>query len=214
MSDNRRSGFRILSVDPGTRVVGTAVLEFGRALQPVVLHHGSVVVSKNRTKAERLGEVHAAVAELVDRFQPHDLVIEDIFYGKNIRSAFRIGEARGVGLLVAAQAGIEVAEYAPATVKQAVCGNGRASKAQIQSMICRLLDLDQAPDSFDAADALAIGFCHLSRVRSGLPRRPNKTRKSMARSLQRLADRVEEGIHSGQSRGRQGGRSRSGKSSK
>ena len=216
MSADRKSGFRILSIDPGTRVVGTAVLEFGRGLQPIVLHHGSVVMSRNATRPERLGEIHAAVAKLVDRFHPHGLVVEDIFYGKNIKSAFRIGEARGVVLLAAAQAGIEVIEYPPATVKQAVCGNGRASKVQIQRMVCRLLELDEAPDTFDAADAIAIGFCHLSRLRGGFPRPPNKTRKSTDRSLQRLADRVEGELQSGQGSGKRtgAGRVRRGKASK
>lgn len=185
-----KPGYRIFAVDPGTRDVGVAVLVLGRGPKPEVLHHGVIRARRSAPVPERLREIYEALETLIDSLQPDVVVVEDIFHGKNVRSAFRIGEGRGVVLLAAARSGCDVVEYSPATVKQAVTGSGRASKSQVQSVICRLLDLQKEPASSDAADALAIALCHAQRLRGGLSGVPASRRGRRGNTLQALVDRL------------------------
>ena len=101
------------------------------------------------------------VARTVARHSPDRVAIEDVFYSTNVKSALKLGQVRGVAMLAAASAGLEVAEYSPLSIKSAVVGYGRAEKHQVQQMVTRLLNLDQIPEPADAADALAIAICHL-----------------------------------------------------
>jgi crossover junction endodeoxyribonuclease RuvC len=100
------------------------------------------------------------VAELVAEHRPHAVVLEESFVGVDARTALSVGQARGAILVACAIAGVECAEYAPARVKQTVCGYGRAEKGQVQRMVTMILGLDEAPDSTHAADALAVAICH------------------------------------------------------
>ena len=190
-------GYRILGVDPGTRVLGYAVLELDRELRPQALRHGVCRLSSKETLPERLRKIFVALTGFVEQFDPDVVVVEDVFYGKNIQSAFRIGESRAVVLLVAALAEREIIEYSPATVKRAICGNGRAPKTQVQKTVERLLPLQESPQTSDAADALAIALCHAQRLRAGLPRPPARKKRSGAsrgitrKSLQALLERVQ-----------------------
>lgn len=190
------AGYRILGIDPGTRLVGFAVLELGPRLEPRVLRHGVVRAAAGAPVARRLQQIFDGLREVLGELRPQAAVIEDVFYGKNFQSALRIGEGRGVALLAAAAAGCEVVEYSPAAVKQAVCGNGRASKSQVQGMVARLLAIGGPLAGADAADALAIAFCHAQRVRGGLlgafPR-PRRRRRSTQRALQALLERLNQG---------------------
>jgi len=153
---------RILGIDPGTRVCGYGVIEVDgpdvRALD------FGVVRPRDPALPARLAAIHRGLATIIERFEPDVAVIEGAFFGKNARSALKIGEGRGVALLVAAQGSIEVVEYAPASVKKAVTGNGRAQKAQVQQMVRILLNLKELPEPEDAADALAIALCHHHRL--------------------------------------------------
>jgi len=103
------------------------------------------------------------VAELLDRHQPAAIALEDVYFGQNARSAFAVGQARGVVLLAAGQRGIPCASYTPQQVKGAVCGSGRAAKPQVGAMVGRLLGLATVPASDHAADALAVALCHANR---------------------------------------------------
>ena len=138
-------GYRILGVDPGTRILGYAVLELDRELRPQALRHGVCRLSSKETLPERLRKIFVALTGFVEQLDPDVVVVEDVFYGKNIQSAFRIGESRAVVLLVAALAEREIIEYSPATVKRAICGNGRAPKTQVQKTVERLLPLQESP---------------------------------------------------------------------
>ena len=149
----------VLGIDPGTAHTGYGV----------VLAHGSTLAALDggvlRTDAheaveQRLAEIHARVSELIERHEPEAVAVEDLFFGQNARSAFGVGQARGVTLLAAGQAGIPCFSYTPQAVKQAVCGNGRAQKDQVQRMVGALLRLPAPPEPDHAADALAVAICH------------------------------------------------------
>jgi crossover junction endodeoxyribonuclease RuvC len=109
----------------------------------------------------RLSRIFNRLQELISEHRPDRVAIEDVFYAVNVKSALKLGQVRGVAMLSAAAAGIEVAEYSPLSIKLAVVGYGRAEKHQVQQMVARLLHLDQIPEPADAADALAIAICHL-----------------------------------------------------
>jgi crossover junction endodeoxyribonuclease RuvC len=109
----------------------------------------------------RLSIVFGQLTRVIEEHHPDQVAIEDVFYALNAKSALKLGQVRGVAMLAASAAGLEVSEYAPLTIKSAVVGYGRAEKHQVQQMVKQLLNLDTDPDSPDAADALAIAVCHL-----------------------------------------------------
>lgn len=111
--------------------------------------------------AVRLREIHEEVAQLIARHRPDCIVVEDVFYARNVRTTLVLGHARGVVLLAGEQAGITIAEYPPAEIKKAVVGNGAATKAQVQFMVAQLLRLREAPQPEDAADGVAAALAHL-----------------------------------------------------
>lgn len=117
------------------------------------------------TNAERLGEIYREVTILLNQHRPAVLAMEQLFFTRNITSAMRVAEARGVITLAAGQLGVPVIEYTPNQVKQAVTGSGRADKRQVQEMIARLLGLPAIPRPDDAADGLSIALCHLQTKR-------------------------------------------------
>ncbi|MBE3589367.1 MAG: crossover junction endodeoxyribonuclease RuvC [Firmicutes bacterium] len=149
---------RVLGIDPGTASLGFGVVEAaGGRLR--ALEHGVVRTSPEEAVQERLLKIHAQLRDVVERWRPRLLAVEQVFFRKNVTSALSVGQARGVVLLLAAQAGLEVAEYPPHAVKMAVSGVGRADKAQVQEMVRLLLSLPAAPQPDDAADALAVAIC-------------------------------------------------------
>jgi crossover junction endodeoxyribonuclease RuvC len=146
-----------LGIDPGTAVCGFGVvaLEEGRLR---LVDAGVVRTDATHTDAERLRALHASLAQLLVQYQPQRVGVERLFFQRNVQTAMTVGQARGVALLVAAQAGLEVDEPTPNEVKQAVCGNGAADKGQVAAMVARLLGvaMDGVPD--DATDALAVAI--------------------------------------------------------
>lgn len=149
---------RILGIDPGTRVTGFAVIEqTGRRLS--VCESGVIRLDQQPELSQRLAQLDRRLYEIVMQWRPMVVAVEDIFTHQNVRSALLLGHARGVALAVAGRAELPVQPYAPATVKQAVAGHGRADKLQIQRMVQVLLALSVAPAS-DEADALAVAICH------------------------------------------------------
>ncbi len=149
----------ILGVDPGTAITGYGVLQSdGDALKMIA--YGTITTPSTWKMPRRLEAIHRELAALIAQHQPTDAVIEKLFFSKNVRTALSVGQARGVALLAAAQAGLTIHEYTPLEIKQAVVGYGRAEKTQIQQMVKLLLQLDFVPQPDDAADALAIAICH------------------------------------------------------
>jgi crossover junction endodeoxyribonuclease RuvC len=153
---------RILGVDPGTIHCGYGVVEISGSAafnRPRYLECGVIELDRRRTLPERLRALASDLREVIAELRPQEVALESVFHGVNIQSALRLGHARGVIMLLAAEADLPLAEYPPATVKRAVAGHGQAQKEQVQRMICVLCGLTTTPGP-DAADALAIAICH------------------------------------------------------
>jgi len=159
---------RVCGIDCGTETTGYGVVDWDdRALLPsqaprlVSISSGGICPPKKAHLPQRLALIYAELSALFERCRPDVVAVEEVFYSVNARSAIRLGHVRGVALLAAATAGLPVAEYAPLTIKSTVTGYGLAAKQQVQFMVARLLALPAAPESADAADALAIAICHI-----------------------------------------------------
>jgi crossover junction endodeoxyribonuclease RuvC len=167
---------RVFGIDPGSERTGYGCVETDGSRHTIVMC-GAVGAPASASFSEKLFEIHRRLVELLGECHADSVAIENIFYATNVRSALKLGHARGVAMLAAAQAGLPVAEYTPAEIKRAVVGYGRAEKQQVQQMIKLLLGLDAVPTPHDAADALAVAICH---VHSLTPAR------AMARAAGRL----------------------------
>jgi crossover junction endodeoxyribonuclease RuvC len=151
---------RVLGVDPGSLITGWGLLS-GPATRPLVEDCGAIRLPRGQALAPRLALLHDELTRLIQRLEPDTAAVESPFHGKSPRAALQLAHARGVVLAALAQAGIEVAEYTPATVKQAITSNGRADKEQVRRMVVALLGQRLAEGPADLADALAVGLCHL-----------------------------------------------------
>lgn len=151
----------VLGIDPGTAVTGYGVVKGDRNLPPRLLECGVIRTKPRDPLASRLQEIHAGLVELIQRHRPDALAIEDVFYARNVRTTVVLGHARGVILLAAANARIEIAEYPPAEIKKAVVGAGGATKEQVQFMVMRLLRLKTPPQPSDASDGVAAALAYI-----------------------------------------------------
>jgi len=149
----------VLGIDPGTAHTGYGVVA-RRGGRLVALDGGVVVTRAGGEPGARLAAIHARIAALLDEHRPDALAVEELYFGANARSAFAVGQARGVVVLAAGQRGIPCRAYTPQQVKGAVCGSGRAEKDQVQRMVQALLALPELPRPDHAADALAVAICH------------------------------------------------------
>ena len=152
---------RVLGIDCGTEFTGYGVVEMDRVSRLVHCAAGTIRLNKKEKTPRRLAQVYAELTALMTLHSPDCVAIEEVFFSANAKSALKLGQVRGVAMLAAATCGLPVAEYAPLSIKSSVTGYGLAQKEQVQFMVTRLLELDCAPESPDAADALAIAICHL-----------------------------------------------------
>jgi crossover junction endodeoxyribonuclease RuvC len=154
----------VMGIDPGVASTGFGVVGVAGGKMSAV--DGGVIESAADEPAERrLARIHEALDELLTWHQPVALALEDVYFGKNVRSAISVGQARGVALLAAGQRKVPCFDYTPQAVKMAVCGSGAAAKDQVQRMVGALLGLPQPPQSDHAADALAVAICHAGHTR-------------------------------------------------
>jgi crossover junction endodeoxyribonuclease RuvC len=151
----------VLGIDPGTAVTGYGVVEQVPGRPGRLVECGVIRTSPRQKMWTRLDTLYEGVRELITRHRPSAVAIESVFQGKNARSALTLGHARGVILLAAARARVDVAEFAPASVKRCVAGRGRAMKVQVSYMVQQLLRLTQAPTPSDAADGIAVALTYL-----------------------------------------------------
>jgi crossover junction endodeoxyribonuclease RuvC len=149
----------VLGIDPGVAHTGFGVV-LTRGQQLAALDGGVIGTGPDEPLERRLARLHARVCDLIAEHKPNALAVEDLFFGQNARSAFAVGQARGVVMLSAGLAGIPCYSYTPQAVKQAVCGSGSADKGQVQRMVGALLSLPEPPQPDHAADALAVAICH------------------------------------------------------
>ncbi len=148
---------RILGIDPGSRVTGYGIIESdGNHSHHIV--SGCIRIAQ-KSFPERLGEIYRDINQLVDEFSPQEVAVEQVFMSKNAASALKLGQARGAAICACVVAGVEVFEYAPRAIKQAVVGSGAADKDQVQHMVKRILNLDKKLAE-DQADALAVALSH------------------------------------------------------
>ena len=152
---------RVLGIDCGGEFTGYGVVEQDAAGELHCVDQGAIRLSPREPLAARLKKIFDGLCATIEQRRPDAVAIEDVFYAVNAKSALKLGQVRGVALLAAAHCGLPVAEYAPLSIKSAVVGYGKAEKLQVQAMVTRLLRLPAAPESPDAADALAIAICHL-----------------------------------------------------
>ena len=149
----------VLGVDPGLASTGYGVVERRRGR--LLARDGGVIETAAELAQElRLAEIHACVEALLEEHEPQAVALEQLYFGQNVRTAFAVGQARGVILLAAGRRGIPCRDYTPQQVKGAVCGSGRAPKEQVTRMVQALLALERAPTPDHAADALAVAICH------------------------------------------------------
>jgi crossover junction endodeoxyribonuclease RuvC len=155
---------RVFGIDCGTEFTGYGVVEMDSRTRTSRLVHvaaGTIRMSRKDTTPSRLAQVYRELTGLIALHEPEVVAIEEVFFSANAKSALKLGQVRGVAMLAAVTCGRPVVEYAPLSIKSAVVGYGLAAKEQVQFMVTRLLALEMAPDSADAADALAVAICHL-----------------------------------------------------
>ena len=158
------SPIRILGIDPGTHTTGVGIIDIEPKKEPVLCYYGTVKTTRSAGLPVRLQQINHGLIEVIDKYKPDYIALEDIFYSKNIKTAIVMGHARGVALLAIVNAGISPAEYSPREVKLAVVGRGNASKEQVQFMVKNILRLKENIQTEDAADALAVALCHYHRL--------------------------------------------------
>ena len=155
---------RVIGIDPGIGITGFSIIDHSR-LETSLIAYGAIRPPKKQGLEKRLFYLFNEMNQLNDKFDPDILAVEDSFYSKNVKSAMILGQARGTILLSAARASIKVAEFAPRKVKQSVCGNGSATKEQVQIMVGQILKLKDPPNPIDISDAMAVGLCFINQNR-------------------------------------------------
>ncbi len=163
----------ILGIDPGLAIVGWGVVDYSGS-HFKVLGYGSIETPAGMPTEERLCLIFDAIRELIAKYRPEHLAVEELFFNTNITTGIRVAEARGVIIMCAKKMGVEIFEYTPLQVKQSVVGYGRAEKKQVITMVTMLLGLAKPPKPDDTADALAIAICHAHSGHSRLARYYNQ----------------------------------------
>ena len=161
---------RILGIDPGYAIMGYGVLDYnGNRFKTV--GYGSVETEAGLPMPERLKLLYDGLTEIIQKYEPDEVSIEELFFNRNVTTAIGVGEARGVAMLACVEGGLVVSEYTPMQIKQALVGYGKAEKAQVQMMVKTILNLPEVPKPDDTADAVAAANCHAhSRNARGLGR--------------------------------------------
>jgi crossover junction endodeoxyribonuclease RuvC len=169
----------ILGIDPGTVIMGFGLIKV-QGQQIEMLEMNAIKLNAKKDMYERLGIINKVIQELIDKHQPNQMAIEAPFFGKNVQSMLKLGRAQGVAIAVAMANDIPVSEYSPKKVKQAITGNGNASKDEILKMLSHIVPLSQEIKHFDASDALAVAICHHFNSKSFTPKssvRPKSKQK-------------------------------------
>ncbi len=149
----------ILGIDPGTAITGWGVIKDGEK-EVKMIAYGSIETNKEKTDVQRLKETANDLEAIIKEYQPDEMAIEELFFFKNLKTAIKVAQSRGVLMYVTTQNKISVDEYTPLQIKQALTGYGRADKKQMQLMVQQVLKLKETPKPDDAADALAVAICH------------------------------------------------------
>lgn len=150
---------RVLGIDPGYAILGYGIIDVkGNSFS--VVDFGSILTNTSMDMPSRLKTIYDQLTEIIDKYQPDEASIEELFFNNNAKTAILVGEARGVAVLACANGGLNIGEYTPLQIKQALVGYGRADKKQVQYMVKAMLHLESVPKPDDTADALAAAICH------------------------------------------------------
>ena len=150
---------RILGIDPGIAIVGYGVIDLkGNSIS--LVEYGCITTSSKSNLADRLFFIAEELRDIIKTFKPDEMAIEELFFNKNVKTAMMVAQARGVEVLVGKENNLDIFEYTPLQIKNALVGYGRASKEQVQEMVKMVLNLSDLPKPDDAADALAVSICH------------------------------------------------------
>ena len=150
---------RILGIDPGLSRCGYAVIDYdGRT--PGAVEYGLIKTDSSKSTVDRLSEIVAELAKVIDEFSPVECAIERVYFHRNVSTAIDVAMVMGAALVLAVDKGLDAKQYAPLQIKRAICGNGRADKRQVQRMVTTLYSLDEIPSPPDVADALAVALTH------------------------------------------------------
>ncbi|KUK77888.1 MAG: Holliday junction resolvase [candidate division WS6 bacterium 34_10] len=149
---------RILGIDPGLAIVGWAIVDFDKDLNPTPVDYGAIITDKELNISTRLKEIYEDMHEIVEKFEPEACGVETLLFYNNAKTAISVGEARGVVLLVLEEYGLPIHDFTPLQVKDAVTGYGKADKKQVQENVKRFCNLESIPKPDDAADALAVAI--------------------------------------------------------
>ena len=160
------STIRILGVDPGSQITGLGIIDVINNRDIELCFHGCIRTDRKATLPLRLKQIYSGLTELIEKYQPDHVALEDIFYRDNVKTAIVMGHARGVSILAPVNLGIIPAEYSPREVKQSVVGRGNASKDQVHFMVKNMLNVTEDISPDDASDALAVALCHFHRLNS------------------------------------------------
>jgi crossover junction endodeoxyribonuclease RuvC len=155
----------VIGIDPGTAITGYGLVKENQDGSLSLVEYGAVVTPAEVPMPQRLLKLYRQLKDILLLHRPQSGAMEKLFFQRNVTTAISVGQGRGVALLAMAEVGLDVAEYTPLEVKQAVTGYGGADKRQIQNMVRALLNLERIPDPDDAADALAVAICHVHSAR-------------------------------------------------
>lgn len=161
MTDSRT----VIGIDPGTAITGYGAIKEESTGDLKWVTHGVITTPSDWDEPQRLLHLYQSLQNIIQEVKPDCCAVEDLFFQKNVKTAIKVGQGRGAVLIAAAEFGLEVGEYSPLEIKQAVVGYGKAEKSQVQQMVKLILGLDDVPKPDDAADALAVGICHLHTTR-------------------------------------------------
>jgi len=152
---------RLISIDPGIVITGFSILDFQKTKIKLIAY-GAIKPKKKDRIEKRLLHLHDEVFLIIKKFSPSIMAIEDSFYSKNVKSTVTLGQSRAVMMLAGAKLNLDIFQFAPRKVKQSLCGNGSASKEQVQFMVSNILKLESLPKPIDVTDAMAVGICFVN----------------------------------------------------
>lgn len=178
-SVSKVEGLTIMGIDPGTNFMGYGVIKVNGGKAKLVTY-GTIKLDTTSDPYEKLKAIFVQIGVIIEEYRPDEIALEAPFFGVNVQSMLKLGRAQGVAMSAALSRGIDVFEYAPTAVKQAISGRGRASKEQVATMVCNLLSIEVNIEKFDATDALAVAMCHFFAASSPLP---TKNKKSSFRTI-------------------------------
>lgn len=181
---------RIIGIDPGTSVTGIGIVEH-RKDNIFLIHYDVINLNSKDPLPVRLKKIYDECLKCMEKYRPDEFAIETAFYGKNIQSTLKLGQARGVAIIAALNSNLEISEYSPREIKKSVTGNGASSKIQVQYMVKSILSLKEKVIAVDSSDALAVALCHFycrqNFIRTGHSGQKNNTWKNFA---ERNPDRI------------------------